>query len=94
MLTFAIAAFFVLVLIGAVLVIGIMLFGYRSKIGGVIFDGLGRDNTGKAPALHSLRPKYNENSGATLSIADRLLGQNLTDVIDLINVAHRRSIRS
>ena len=44
MLTFAIATFFTLSLIGALLVIGMMFFGYRERILKVVLDGLDKEN--------------------------------------------------
>lgn len=40
MLAFAIASFFALALIGSVLIIGLMFFGYRERIAHVLIEGL------------------------------------------------------
>lgn len=94
MLTFAIVTFFSLTMIGAVSVIGTMLFGYRSKITGVVRYGLARETPRKVPAQQPLRPTYNENSGTTFSIVDRLSSRRDTGIIGLDNYVHNRMIRS
>lgn len=45
MLAFAIASFFAIALMGALLVIGLMFFGYHEKIIAVILDGLAKDDS-------------------------------------------------
>ncbi|MGB5485357.1 hypothetical protein [Parasphingorhabdus sp.] len=66
MLTFAIAAFFILTLIGAMLIIGIMLFGYRSRIAKVVRSGLGEETAG-----------IEGNFGAATSLAGQRSGQKM-----------------
>lgn len=43
MLAFAIASFFAIALIGSLLVIGLMFFGYREKILQVLLEGFGEE---------------------------------------------------
>lgn len=54
MLSFAIATFFALSLMGALLVIGMMFSSYRERIAQVVLDGLGR----KAAGSVTITPRY------------------------------------